>query len=77
VIGSSYYDLSNNQTSTIQLDRTFVFDNSLFYWITYPNPMGDGVITCEINGYATAAGLTIVEVDDGASLGDLPITGSM
>jgi len=39
--------------------------------------MGDGVITCEINGYATAAGLTIVEVDDGASLGDLPITGSM
>ena len=77
VIGSSYYDISNSLTSTIQLDRTFTWDNTLNYWITYQNPMGDGVITRQITSYATAAGLSIIKVDDGASLYDLPITDSM
>ena len=77
MIGSSYYDLSSNLTSDIQLDRTFTFDNTLSYWITYQNPIGDGVITRQVTGYATAAGLSIVKVDDGATPSDLPITGSM
>ena len=59
------------------LDRTFTWDNTLNYWITYQNPMGDGVITRQITSYATAAGLSIIKVDDGASLYDLPITDSM
>lgn len=73
MIGST----SDNTGQTIQLDRTFEFDTSLNYWITYENPSGEGVITRGVSGFGLTAGLTIVQIDDNADVIDVPVTNSI
>jgi len=78
VIGSRYFeDDGVTPDQTIQLDRTFTFNPSDNYWITYENPSGEGVVTRSLTGYGEIAGLSVIQVNDGLVLDDLPVTGSM
>jgi predicted phage tail protein len=78
VISASYYDITTGDVNwTIQLDRTFTFDPANSYFITYQNPSGEGIIQRQITGFGTVAGLSVVQVNDGSSVIDLPVTNSM
>jgi predicted phage tail protein len=77
VINSNYYDSYGLLDMTIRLDRTFTFDPSLNYWITYQNPIGQGVITRSVTGFGEVAGLSIIQVNDSSNVIDLPVTNSM